>query len=74
MVKEHGLTSRLEGQMFANTRLQNVQVKPGEDLLVSAHLLTSDPLNLVELDLIKQAIETELEQKIRLEATLVLVR
>ena len=74
MVNEHGITSRLEGQVFANAELQDVQVKPGETLLVSARLLTADPLNLVELDLIKQAIELELEQPIRLEATLVLVR
>jgi len=74
MVNEHGITSRLEGQVFVNAVLQDVQVKPGKPLLVSAHLLTSDPLNPVEVDAIKQAIEVELKQNIRLEATLILVR
>lgn len=74
MVNEHGLTSRLEGQVFASVTLKEVSVKPGDVLLVSARLLASEPIDLAELDLIKQAIEDDLQQEIRLEATLVLVR
>lgn len=74
MVDEHGMTSRLEGQVFYNAKLQGVRVQPGEPLLVSTRLLAAEPISLVELDLIKKAIEDELQKTVRLEASLVVVR
>lgn len=74
MVDEHNVISSLEGRVFFSAELQDVRVKPGNPLLISTRLLASEPLSLIEVDIIKKGIETELQQEIRLEAILVLVR
>ncbi len=74
MVDEHVLVSSLEGRVFFSAELQDVRVKPGNPLLISTRLLASEPLSLIEVDIIKKGIEAELQQEVRLEATLVLVR
>lgn len=74
MVDEHSMISSLEGQFFQGAELQDVKVKPGSPLLVSLRLLAAEPLSLVEVDLIKAEIEQTLQQPVRLEAFLVMVR
>lgn len=74
MVDEHTMISSLEGQVFHTAELQNVRVQPGSPLKVSTRLLTSEPLSLAEVDLVKAAIEEKIQKKIRLEASLVVVR
>lgn len=74
MVDEHGMISSLEGQVFYNTQLQGVRVQPGSPPLISVRLLAEEPLSLIEIDLIKVKIEQTLQQSIRLEAALILVR
>lgn len=74
LVDAHSIIGRLEGQVFFKAKLQAVRVQPGVPLLVATRLVVAEPLSLEKLDLIKAAIEEELQQKIRLEATLVLVR
>ena len=74
MVDEHGMISSLEGQVFYNAQLQGVRVQPGSPPLISVRLLAKEPLSLAEIDLIKVNIEQTLQQPIRLEAALILVR
>lgn len=74
MVNEHGITSSLEGQVFYTAQLQDVKVIPASPILVSARVLTEEPLSLTEVDRVKAEIEKTLQQPIRFEATLVLVR
>lgn len=78
MVQEQKMVSSLEGLSFtgieSQVTIRNVQIRRGDPLEVSVTMVSDRTLNTEELDKIKADIEQRLGRKIRLQASLSLLR
>ncbi|NJM11825.1 MAG: DUF389 domain-containing protein [Synechococcaceae cyanobacterium SM1_2_3] len=73
MVEQNAIVRILEGQEFAGVVVQEAALLPGRDLRLSVRLLSPTTLNHADVERVKRAIESRLDRRVTLEATIVII-
>ena len=73
MVEQNAIVRILESQEFAGVVVQEAALLPGRDLRLSVRLLSPTTLNHADVERVKRAIESRLDRRVTLEATIVII-
>ncbi|MDR9498688.1 MAG: DUF389 domain-containing protein, partial [Hydrogenovibrio sp.] len=74
LVQEQKVVYTLEGMKLEGVQLRDVRIRSNDPLVISSRLLSDQNLSVQEVDAIKAAIETRLNQSVQLEATTAVIR
>ena len=74
LVQEQKVVYTLEGMKLEGVELRDVRIRSNNPLVISSRLLSDQALSVQEVDAVKAAIETRLNQSVQLEATTAVIR
>jgi len=74
MVDEHQIIRTLDGLERDDIRMQDVKIRSGSTLHISATLVANEPIEIEQIDQFKNELETLLDRPIQFEAATALIR